>query len=1117
MYVELHCHSGFSFLDGASHPEELALRARELGYPALALTDHNGLYGSMEFAHAAKSMEVQPITGAEITLRAEPEEHTGDRPPLAGSHVTVLVETPAGYANLCRLLSEAHLTGLRTDPSLPLSSLLNRSEGLILLTGCRQSPLLRYLQNGVASAEAFLCTLRRAFGPDRLFVELQDNALKGDAARNRRLARLADGAGLPVVATGNVHYHREDRHRLHDVLVAIRHRTTLDGSHAVRRGNSQFYLASPLEMAHRFQSRPDALALTLRIAERCTRFDITQDMGYTFPDFSGKGEESAIERLTQVCHALLDEQYPPGSSDRSEAEGRLQTELQLVAKHDLSGFFLVYRDILELAREVAVRVRGDAPRSRAGLPPGRGRGSSVSSIICYLFGLSHIDPVKCDLSLGRFLNDAMASVPDIDLDFSRDIREELILAVYERYGHDHVGLVCTFPTYRLRSAVREIGKALDLPMGELEKLAKVASHRSTAELIEEMEGLPGFENRTNLHLWRLLAELIQEIRGLPRHISQHVGGMIISSRPLLEMVPLQPAAMEGRVLCQWDKDSCDDARFIKIDFLALGMLSLVEEVVDIISDRHVQVPDLARIDFEDPIIYDRICDGDTVGLFQVESRAQIQMLRRFLPRNLRELAVQVAIVRPGPIVGGAINPYIRRRELLRENPGAPIRYDHPLLEKALGETLGVIIFQDQVLDVCRTVAGFTDSQAEGLRRAMSRKRSSEAMETYRRQFLEGAIGHGVSEEIAERVFEQVKGFSEFGFPKSHAAAFGLLAYQSAWLRHYYATEYYVALFNNQPMGFYSLDALGRDARRNGIAILPPEINRSGVKCYAEGPDLRIGLGFVRGWGVEIAEAVVEERERRGPYSSLLDFLRRTPANLKRPAIENLIWVGGFEGLGLSRRELLWQVGLWLGPELSGERNGGRSSHQQIEMDLDNPNADLAFPELTRYDSLIAEYRMIRLSTAIHPITLIHDQLPPETVSSDMLMEIASGTYVTVVGIVVARQRPGTAKGFVFVLMEDEAGPINVIVKPDLYEKERYIVRTEPFLTVRGRLQKDGKTLNVIATEVRALSFDTAARASDAAATRSVAPPSAPPKAQKGDVFRYLTALREIRHSAKHFS
>ncbi|MGH7530292.1 MAG: DNA polymerase III subunit alpha, partial [Gemmatimonadales bacterium] len=919
MYAELHCHSAYSFLDGASLPEDLVAAAQQLGYAALALTDHNGVYGSMAFAHVAKAARIQPITGAEVTL-------------LDGSHVTLLAETPQGYANLCRLITAAHLGRPhrdRHDPRLDFAALEERHEGLIILSGCRSAGLLpRTLQTaGLAAARRLAERCRAVFGPERFFIEIQRNLVRGDLALSRALMDVASSVRLAVVPTGNVQYHTRDLHRLHDVLVAIRHKTTLDGSHQVRRPNSEFYLRPPSEVAMLFRDCPDAVATTLALAERCAAFDITQDLGYVFPDFNGSHRAPAPQALAELCRDRLGARYQPGSPDRAAAEQRLAEELALIEHHRLSGFFLVYHDLFELAREVAADVRRGSRRAAGNLLPGRGRGSSVASVVCYLLGLSHIDPIANHLSIGRFLNETLASVPDIDLDFPREIREELIRRVYTRYGAEHVGLVCSFPTYRLRSAVREIGKALDLPLGEIELVAKLADGGGgMSALAEELEQLPGFAGRSAAPIWKNLCDLAVQIAGLPRHVSQHVGGMVISSRPLVEIVPLEWSAMPDRVVCQWDEDSCDDARFIKIDFLALGMLSLVEETVELIARRTETPPDLSRIDFDDPAVYDRICAGDTVGLFQIESRAQIQMIRRSRPRNLHDLAIEVAIVRPGPIVGGAVNPYIRRREAARKAAAKGRPYhppvEHPLLRDCLDETLGVILYQDQVLQVCQALAGFSAGQAEALCRAMSRRRSRELMDGFWDEFRAGALARGVPEATAEKVFTQVVAFSEFGFPKSHAAAFGLLAYQSAWLRHYYPVEYYVGLFNNQPMGFYSLDALARDAQRNGIAILLPDVNTSDVWCTVERETgngkretsaLRVGLGFVRHWSEETATAVVLERERHGPFRSVGDFVRRAPADLQRPAIDALVWVGGCDGFGLTRRELLWQVGLWLPP------------------------------------------------------------------------------------------------------------------------------------------------------------------------------------------------------------
>jgi error-prone DNA polymerase len=1088
MYIELHCHSAFSFLDGASLPEQLALTAANLGYPALALTDHNGVYGAMAFAQEAKSLGLQAITGAEVTL-------------ADGSHVTLLAETPQGYANLCRLLTEAHLgrgdprelsDARRRDPRLDFASLEERHDGLIVLSGCRTGLLPRILQReGRAAARRFAERCRAVFGPERFFVELQRNYVRGDLALTRALTDLAHDVRLSVVASGNVHYHKRERHRLHDVLVAIRHRTTLDGSHSVRRPNSEFSLRPPQEVSALFGNCPDAVANTLVIAERCRTFDLTRDLGYGFPDFRGADRSPAPQALAELCRARIAERYPEGSEHRAEAERRLEQELTLIEHHQLSGFFLVYHDLFDLAREVAADVRRGSRRALANLLPGRGRGSSVSSIVCYLLGLSHIDPVANRLFLGRFLNETLASVPDIDLDFPREIREELIRRVYTRYGAEHVGLVCSFPTYRLRSAVREIGKALDLPPGEIEQVAKLADRRSGG-LADELDQLPGFEGRKTAPLWKELCELAEEIAGLPRHVSQHVGGMIISSRPLVELVPLERAAMPDRVVCQWDKDSCDDARFVKIDFLALGMLSLVEECVELVARREGAPPDLSRIDFGDLAVYDRICRGDTVGLFQIESRAQIQMLRRTRPRNLEDLAVEVAIVRPGPIVGGAVNPYVRRREERRRAAAAGRSYeppvDHPLLRDALAETLGVILYQDQVLQVCQALAGFTAGQAEALRRAMSRRRSRELMGGFWEEFRAGAAARGVSEGVAQRVFAQVIAFSEFGFPKSHAAAFGLLAYQSAWLRHYHPAEYYTALFNNQPMGFYSLDALGRDAQRNGVEIRLPDVNRSDVWCTVEGGKgvnggnggrnsaapaacaalaaVRVGLGFVRDWSEETATAVVAARERHGPFRSLGDFVRRAPPQLKRPAIEHLVWVGGCDGFGLTRRELLWQVGLWLPPHSDPGAEARR--RRQLELPLDHPYEHLRFGGLEADERLLAEYAVLGFATSGHPLQLLRDTLPPGVVSSDRLPGLEHGARVEVAGLVVARQRPETAKGFIFVLLEDEAGMVNVIVRPDVYLRYRTAVRGEPFLWIAGKLAKDDGAVNLIAEELREL-------------------------------------------------
>jgi error-prone DNA polymerase len=1086
-------------LDGASPPDEILAEAHRLGYPAIALTDRNGIYGSLAFAHAAQPLGIQAITGAAVTL-------------TDGSQLILLAETPQGYANLCRLLTETHLGADRLEPRLPLSAIEARHEGLIILSGSRREGLLpRTLETeGRSAARKLAERCKAVFGRDRFFVEIQRNRVRGDLPLTKALKGVADDVGLSVVATGNVHYHTRSLHRLHDVMVAIRHRTTLDGSHLVRNPNSEFYLRPLDEVVSLFADCPDAVASTLALAERCTAFDLTRDLGYTFPDFRGADRAPAPHALAEFCRARLDERYPAESVYRAQAIRRLEEELKLIELHKLSGFFLVYHDLFDLAREVAIDVRRGSRRSSGNLLPGRGRGSSVSSIVCYLLGLSHIDPIANKLFLGRFLNETLASVPDIDLDFPREIREELIRRVYTRYGAEHVGLVCSFPTYRLRSAVREIGKALDLPPGEIELVAKLADGRADG-LADEMDHLPGFADRKNSPLWRSLCELAHEIRGLPRHVSQHPGGMIISSRPLIELVPLERAAMEDRVVCQWDKDSCDDARFIKIDFLALGMLSLVEECVELIARHTGTPPDLSRIDFEDPAIYDRICAGDTIGLFQIESRAQIQMIRRSRPRNLEDLAVEVAIVRPGPIVGGAVNPYVRRREAQRRAHAAGQPYeapvDHPLLRECLGETLGVILYQDQVLQVCQALAGFTTGQSEALRRAMSRRRSHDLIAGFWEEFRQGALAHGVPEATAEKVFGQVIAFSEFGFPKSHAAAFGLLAYQSAWLRHYHPVEYYVALFNNQPMGFYSIDALGRDAMRNGIEMRLPDINVSDVWCTVERETsaLRVGLGFIRHWSEETATATVEEREQHGPFKSVGDLIRRAPPKLKRTAIEALMWVGGCDAFGLTRRELLWQVGLWLPPKAS--QSGDGRGRRQLELALNHPHEQLPFGGLAAHERLLAEYATLGFSASGHPLSLVRNALPPGLTLNRDLESLKAGVQCQVAGLVVARQRPETAKGTVFLLVEDETGMTNVIVRTDVYDRYRAAIRGEPFVLVTGKLAKDDGTVNVLAEKVEGLPLGTrnAKGGTDDSSPDFHVPPSA---------FQFLRAMRRVAPDSK---
>ncbi|MCB0880904.1 MAG: error-prone DNA polymerase [Thermoleophilia bacterium] len=1088
-YVELHAHSAFSFLDGASSPQELVDAAATQGHTHLALTDHDGLCGSLEFAHAARDAGVVPITGAELTLDD-------------GTHITLIARTGSGYRNLCRLVTRAHAhtrdsrDRRATDPALPAATLEAHADGLICLTGCLQrghvSAPLRGGDPGEARAR--LSRLRGWFGPGGVYVEIQNPLTRGGRAHARALASLGDVARVPVVATGNVHAHHPRRALLQDAFVAIRHRLTLDASEGVRRGNRTAVLRSPADTAAAFRDFPGAVGATRAIAER-VEFDLTRDLGYAYPDFaSGRPGETSSAALARICAYELGARYP-NARKRADARRRLDHELALIDHHGLAGFFLLHREILELAREVALEVR-PAGSARRWLPPGRGRGSSVGSIVCYLTGLSHIDPVANGLFLGRFLNRDMASVPDIDLDFPRDVRERLIAEIIARYGNEHAALVAAFPTFRTRMAIRELGGALALPEGDIERLARMADGWSRpSELADDLRRLPDAEQKLGSSRWRALAFLAAEAAGLPRHLSQHSGGMVISAQPLVELVPVVPAAFPGRQMCQWNKDSCADAGFVKIDLLGLGMLSAVEECVDLIARCRGERIDLSRIDFTDTSVYREIQNADTVGTFQIESRAQMQSLLQTRPENLDDLTIQVALIRPGPVSGGAVHPYVKHRRARRANPGFEPPYDHPLLAPVLRETLGVVVFQEQVLEVAMALAGFTAGQAEGLRRAMSRTRSREAMLRMWGEFRDGARARGVDDDVIRTVFTKLVGFSNFGFPKAHSAAFAVLAYQSAWLRRYHPAEFLAALLNAQPMGFYPPASLIRDAQRRGVTVVGPCVNRGEAHCIIEpvaapvrlattprGWRVRVGLGYVREVRADAAARLVGERYANGPFRDLADLAAR--CDLRREQLAQLIRSGACDAFGEPRRRMAWHLSSLTRPQATGT---GRAL--QLALPLPVPDApDLAEPD--RFERVVNDYETMGLSAGWHLMALTRPHLPSEAVSAAALRDLRDGATVTVAGMVTARQRPATAGGIVFMLLEDETGLINVVVHPPVYEAHRALLRAEPLVIVRGRLQHRERTINVIAASVAPcpVAPERTSEADDAARVRAAVPP-----------------------------
>jgi error-prone DNA polymerase len=1045
-YVELHCHSAFSFLDGVSLPDELIQRAAELGHTALALTDHNSVSGSMELAKAAGGERgVRAIHGAEIDL-------------AGGRHLTLLVRDARGWSNLCRILTLAHAHTRegreRGEPSVGLQTVLEHSDGLLCLSGCAE--------HGVHD-EPTARRLLDAFGPEGLRVELQRPYARHDRARNRALAALGRRLGVACVATGDVHAHARSRAELQDAFVALRLRSTLEACEPLRRGNHSHVLSTPRAMASRFADHPEAVHETLNLAESLS-FDLCSDLGYRYP---GAEDPGSMRRLVELCEARLEDRYGSGcpAGERAEAEGRLREELHVIDELGLAGFFLLHHEMLELAREVAAEVRGSgggtsgsdsSPRSL--LEPGRGRGSSVSSIVCYLTGLSHIDPIRNRLLLGRFLHTGLESLPDIDLDFPRDIREVLIPRVHERFGSERAALVAAFPTFRARGAIRELGKVLGLPAGEIERVARSAEHYGGSAEHEMPTGSPR---------WAWLERLVAEAQRLPRHLSQHSGGMVLATRPLIDCCPVVPAAMAGRQMVQWDKDSCADAGFLKIDLLGLGMLSAIERCVDLIARTRSQRIDLSRISFEDPETFKAIRKADTVGVFQIESRAQMQSLRRTLPQDLDDLTVQVAIVRPGPIQGGAINPYIERRRRLREDPGYEVPYEHPALETVLGSTLGTVIFQDQVMEVAQAFAGFSPKEADGLRRVMSRKRSHELLQEYRESFVAGAQRHvGADPQTAQRVWEMVAGFAGFGFPKAHGAAFGLLAYQSTWLRVHYGPEFLCALLNEQPMGFYAPDTLVHEAehREGGGAAIPVlglDVNASGVECSVEEvgvgePRLgvRLGLAYIKDVCAAEVRALVAERERGGRFASLAELASRVGAG--RVTLEALAWSGACDSLVEStlgeqarRREALWQLGVVATGEAVGDDT-------QLALPLE-PAAAPRLRPLTRWQQLIADYSTSGVTVGDHVMAALRPRLQKSGLStSAQLARLPTGSAVTVAGLVIARQRPGTAKGTMFLLFEDELGTINLIVAREVYERHRHLARAEPLLLARGRLERAGQ-------------------------------------------------------------
>ncbi len=1054
-YVELHAHSDHSLLDGVPSPEALVARAADLGMDALALTDHDALYGAVRFVLAAREAGIKPILGAEMTLED-------------GSHLTLLVETAEGYSNLCRLITLARRGQEKGVARLSRRDLAAHAGGLIALSGCRQGEIPRLLTAGrFERAMEVARGYARVFGPDRFFIEVQRHYRRGDNRLLSRLVTLATRAGLDVVATGNVHYLHPQQREVHDILTCIRHRTALEDARDSLRPNAEYTLRSPQEMAALFADLPIALENSFRIAERCApATDYLPSGSQTLPCFPVPGGRSADFYLRELCLQATRHRYPnapppsshpiggspPSSPPLGGKEGGLARELAVIEQAGLADYFLIVWDIVRFARHAGIRCQG--------------RGSAANSLVAYLLGISPIDPVACDLVFERFLSPERRGPPDIDVDFAADRREEVIQYVYQRYGEAHAAMACTLVTFCARSAVRDVARVLGFTPALVERLAG-ALDVGEADSVEESRGLvEAFGADLAGKPFQHLLRIVPQLDSIPRHLGIHNGGMVLSGPSLYDLVPVEPAAMEGRVVTQWDKDALEGTGMIKIDLLGLRMLSAIEDAVTIVEAQTGERPNpsaggstgsphrsgqsleaLPLGDEDgDPEVYDMLCRGETVGVFQVESRAQASLIPRFQPRIFADLVIQISLIRPGPIQAQMVHPYLRRRQGLE-----PVTYLHPLLESALAETLGVIVFQEQVLKVARDLAGFTPGRAELLRRALSHKRADEQVVRFREEFIAGAAARSVARPVAERVFRQLRAFGGYAFPKSHAAAFAVLTYQSAWLRCYHPAAFFAALLRHQPMGFYPPHVIVSEARRCGVEIRPVDVEGSDLRATVEGQALRLGLAVVTGLGEAGGRSLVEAR-RFGPFRSLADFCRRT--RLGRRAVEALIWAGAFDGWGAPRRQLLWDLKAAL-----------EAAEGPPPLPLPSPDERPRFGFLSAKGRLWTEVAHTGVSAHEHLTALVGDKLRAMGITpSGALPDLRDGCKVWVGGVVVSAQQPPTARGTAFLALEDEGGLINVVLRPKVYEASRKALKS-PFVVVEGRLQKRGQAISVLAHRV----------------------------------------------------
>ncbi|MGO8984319.1 MAG: DNA polymerase III subunit alpha [Terriglobales bacterium] len=1056
MYIELHSRSAFSFLEGASNPEELIGTCANLGMPAMALLDRDGLYGSPRIHLAAEKAGIKAHIGAEVTCAAFLRRGNAG----GDFRLPLLVASRAGYQNLCRLITKMKLrAGRKEGGCASVADFIEHAEGLICLTGGAEGPLAAALAQGGAQAgfEA-VKRLTEIFSRPNVYVEVQRHFQRDEEYRNRVAIEIAEALQLPVLATNGVDYAMPQERELADAFTALRHHRTLGTAGRLLARNSERYLKSPAAMGALFADIPEAIANTRELSSRL-EFTLN-DLGYEFPRYPVPEGESMMSLLRERTWEGMRSRYGRVDAElKKRARRQIERELNLIEHLKLPGYFLIVWDLVRYCREQNILVQG--------------RGSAANSAVCYSLGITAVDPIGMELLFERFLSEERGEWPDIDLDLpSGDERERVIQYVYQRYGQRGAAMTANVITYRNRMAAREMGKAMGF---EEDTLKRISAAVATWEFKDEHDALDRRLRDAGLDLAhpriRKYFELCLAAQDLPRHLGQHSGGMVICEGRLDSVVPLEPASMPGRVVVQWDKEDCADMRIIKVDLLGLGMMAVLKDSLELIGNHHHEEVDLAHLPADDPVVYSTLQKADTVGMFQVESRAQMACLPRLMPRKFYDIVVQVAIIRPGPIVGNMVNPFLKRRQGREE-----VTYPHPSLETVLGRTLGVPLFQEQLLRMAMITANFTGGEAEELRRAMGFKRSEARMKQIEEKLRAGMTRNGILGETQEQIIQSITSFALYGFPESHAASFALIAYASAYLKCHYLAAFTAALLNNQPMGFYHPATIVKDAQRHGLKMLPMDVTRSDWKCSLEFSvrssqfSVRLGLKYARGLREPAGQALVRERSL-ARFASIQDLARRVP-ELRKDELTTLAEIGALNAvasgqwsvagenrnLKLHRRDALWQVERavrWSGPLLD----------ELPEVDGGSPLA-----AMTEEERLVADFRATGLTVGPHPMQYRREEMKRMGIySASDLRQLPNGRRLRVGGCVIARQRPGTAKGMMFLSLEDETGIANAIVAPDLLQKNRVLLISERFLMVEGILQNQDNVIHIRAEKVLPLS------------------------------------------------